>query len=181
MAEKTSLASQAGRLLSNLSEHGTAHLAEVESDLLQTTALLREAIDSLSASFIAVNDALQAQDDTVDRMLSGAVTPAEARELLAAGRSDIALRVNAAITALQFQDMTSQLIERATKRANGLRDAFAPDALPGPAACPRDDDDAGALLALVNDRLESQCRLLEGSLRKSVAQTRLESGDIELF
>lgn len=76
VAENTSLASQAGRLLSNLTEHGAAHLAEVESDLLQTSLLLREAIESLSASFIAVSDALQEQGDTVDRMLSGSAMPA---------------------------------------------------------------------------------------------------------
>ena len=55
MTIKNSLALELKELLSGLSEHGSQHLTEIETDLVQTNVLLSEAIEKLSASFMAVS------------------------------------------------------------------------------------------------------------------------------
>src|SRR5262245_17714016 len=113
MTRHTLPGSQVKRLLSNLSEHSARHLTETESDLVQINILLGEAIEKLGASFMAIHAAVYAQQETVDLLLSGARPTTVIAGQLKAEREAIGLHVNAAVTGLQFQDMTSQLIGRA--------------------------------------------------------------------
>jgi hypothetical protein len=55
MTIKNSLALEIKKLLTGLSEHGSQHLSEIETDLVQTNILLSEAIEKLSASFMAIH------------------------------------------------------------------------------------------------------------------------------
>ena len=71
MTTKKLLGSQVKHLLSNLSDHGTQHLTEIETDLVQTSFLLGEAIQKLGASFMAIHEAVTAQQETIDLLLSG--------------------------------------------------------------------------------------------------------------
>src|SRR5690606_8582371 len=63
-----SLALQIKDLLSTLSEHGRQHLNELETDLMQTNVLLTEAIEKLGASFMAIHEAVIAQQQLVDTL-----------------------------------------------------------------------------------------------------------------
>ena len=56
MTIHNSLALQIRDLLSGLSMHGGQHLSEIETDLIQTNILLSEAIEKLSASFMAIHE-----------------------------------------------------------------------------------------------------------------------------
>jgi hypothetical protein len=56
MTRKKILGSHVKRLLSGVSDHGKRHLTEVETDLLQTSLLLEEAIDKLTRNFMAIHD-----------------------------------------------------------------------------------------------------------------------------
>ena len=58
MTIKNSLALEIKKLLTGLSEHGSQHLSEIETDLVQTNILLSEAIEKLSASFMAIHAAV---------------------------------------------------------------------------------------------------------------------------
>src|SRR5437867_13417976 len=71
MPGKKLLGSQVKHLLSGVSDHGIQHLAEVETDLVQTSLLLNEAIEKHGASFIAIHAAVTAQKETIEQMLSG--------------------------------------------------------------------------------------------------------------
>ena len=114
MTIKNSLALELKELLSGLSEHGSQHLTEIETDLVQTNVLLSEAIEKLSASFMAIHEAVSAQQQLVDTLLAQAQAPAAAVGELRTKAVQIDQHVNAAVTGLQFQDMTNQLIGRAT-------------------------------------------------------------------
>jgi hypothetical protein len=182
MTRNTSLNAELRHLLSNLSGHGGQHLTEIETDLVQTNFLLSEAIEKLSASFMAIHEAVSAQQQAVDSILAGAAPITEASETLKQHHAEIARHVSAAVTGLQFQDMTSQLIGRTVRRVTGLRDVLN-GVGSGSVAMPSDGQAEHLIDALnnINVEMEKQSVKLESELWKAVCQTHMESGDIELF
>jgi molecular chaperone DnaK (HSP70) len=182
MAREKLLNSQVKGLLSNLSDHGTQHLTEIETDLVQTSFLLDEAIEKLGASFMAIHAAINAQQEAVEVLLSGKSPTPEITEQLKARHDEIGRHVNAAVTGLQFQDMTSQLIGRTVRRVAGLRDVLG-DIGASSAGMPLDSNVDTVIQTLngIGKALEEQSVKLESALWKAVCQTHMESGDIELF
>ena len=182
MTRKKILGSHVKRLLSGVSDHGRKHLTEVETDLMQTGILLEEAIEKLSFNFMAIHAAVAAQQDTIALLLDGGIPAEQQREKLLALQDEVGGYVNAAITSLQFQDMTSQLIERTLKRVTGLREFLGTLGEHGAEMLPEsDNEEIVALLGRVSMALAIQSLELRSVLRKAVSQQHLESGDIELF
>ncbi|QAU34319.1 chemotaxis protein [Janthinobacterium sp. 17J80-10] len=182
MTRKKLLAPQVKGLLEVVADHGNQNLTEVETDLLQTTFLLGEAIEKLSSSFMAIHETVRAQQDLVDALLSNGVPPSGSAEKLKDLQGEIGRHVNAAVTGLQFQDMTTQLIGRTVRRVTGLREVL--DVLEGGSAAILADASAeniAEVLHNLNAVVESQAKKLESLLWKPVHQTHMESGDIELF
>jgi len=181
MTREKLLGSQVKDLLSNLSGHGAQHLTEVETDLMQTSILLAEAIEKLGASFMAIHEAVTAQQQEIELLLSGAAPAPEIAEKLKAKQAEIGKHVNAAVTGLQFQDMTNQLIGRTVRRVTGLREVL--DGVgSGSSGIPEGSaEEIVETLNSINTVLEEQSVKLESALWKAVCQTRMESGDIELF
>jgi hypothetical protein len=163
------MGSQVKRLLSGVSDHGDQHLAEVETDLVQMNILLGEAIKKLGASFMAIHGALCIQQETVNLLLSGGTPAPECVARLEAIHGEIGQHVNAAVTGLQFQDMTSQLIGRMVETGSS---SVLPES---------GNEEIIVLLNNLNKVLAERSMALEGSLRKAVNQRHMESGDIELF
>ncbi|MES2932075.1 MAG: chemotaxis protein [Pseudomonadota bacterium] len=182
MARKKILGSQVKRLLSGVSDHGIKHLVEVEADLLQTTLLLGEAIQKLGSSFMSIHAAVCAQQDAVKQLLNGVAPSPESIANLNNLHEEIGQHVNAAVTGMQFQDMTSQLIDRTMKRVMGLREFLGTLGSGGAGMLPEsDNEEIVALLSSINMALAIQSLELKTVLRKAVNQNHLDSGDIELF
>jgi hypothetical protein len=182
MPGKKLLGSQVKHLLSGVSDHGIQHLAEVETDLVQTALLLNEAIEKLGASFIAIHAAVTAQQETIEQLLSGQAPAVDYAAKLTAVQGEIGHHANAAVTGLQFQDLTSQLIDRTVRRVTGLRE-FLGTLGSGGAGMLEDSDSEQVtqLLSRINEVLAAQNVQLNGVLRKVVKQHHMGSGDIELF
>lgn len=173
---------QVMRLLSGVSVHGDQHLAEVERDLVQMDVLLSEAIKKLCTSFMAIHHAIDLQQETLKGMLSAEKTAPEQAARLEALREEIGQHVGAAVTGLQFQDMTSQLIGRMVQHLAGLRDVFGALGTNGSAELPESgSDEMLAMLSHISDRVGARCTELAGTVRSTVNQRHMESGDIELF
>jgi hypothetical protein len=125
------------------------HLLTASHDLERLQTLLSDACNALMASFHGASEHLQgmhraAQDGGVEAM-------AEAQRHLFA-----------AVTALQFQDMASQLIAHTTRRLRNCCDRLAAEAM--------GDDEEGA--AVVED----------APMRPNpVTQDEMDAGSIELF
>ena len=170
------------RLLSELSQHGTRHLSEAETDLGQTGILLEEAIAKLSAAFMELHAAVQAQQQQVDSLLESASAEPQDKEKLRQLSEAIGVHVNEAMTGLQFQDLTGQLIARTSKRLSGLRDMLS-DVDGAVGSMHESESPTKRVLALnaVSESLVARSTALEEVLRKSVLQHHMESGDIELF
>lgn len=156
---------QVRHLLSGVCVH---HLAEVERDLVQMDALLNEAIKKLCGSFMAIHRAIDQQHELLCD--TAAEEPARA-ERVDALREEIGRHVGAAVTGLQFQDMTSQLIGRMVQHLAGLRDVFGTLGADGASGAPEPAGDATGIR-----RAESGT-----TVRSAVNQRHMESGDIELF
>ncbi|HBZ06365.1 MAG TPA: chemotaxis protein [Massilia sp.] len=182
MTRKKILGSHVKRLLSGVSAHGRRHLSEVETDLLQTELLLEEAIEKLTSSFMAIHGAVSARQEAIDRLLAGGTPTPEDSAALAAMSGEIGGHVNTAITSMQFQDMTSQLIDRTLKRVTGLREFLGTLGEHGSDIAPETgSEEIVDRLGKVSMALAIQSLELRSVLRKSVEQRHLESGDIELF
>lgn len=182
MTRKKILGSHVKRLLSGVSDHGKRHLSEVETDLMQTELLLEEAVDKLTRSFMAIHDAVGKRQDGINLLLAGDIPSAEESARLRGMSGEIGVHVNSAITSMQFQDMTSQLIDRTLKRVTGLRAFLGTLGAHGAdiqAEC--GSEEIVDLLGKVSMALAIQSLELRSVLRKSVNQQHLESGDIELF
>lgn len=182
MTRKKILGSHVKRLLSGVSDHGKRHLTEVETDLIQTQLLLEEAIDKLTNSFMAIHVAVGTRQETINTLLAGGTVSEEQRAELARMTNEVGDHVNAAITSMQFQDMTSQLIDRTIKRVTGLREFLGTLGAHGADVLPEHgSEEIVDLLGKVSMALAIQSLELRSVLRKAVNQQHLESGDIELF
>ena len=124
MSPSEQLSVQVMHLLSGVSVHGDQHLAEVERDLVQMDVLLDEAIKKLCASFMAIHHAVDQQQEALDGMLAEGMAAPDYAARFEALHGEINQHVGAAVTGLQFQDMTSQLIGRMVQHLTGLRDVF---------------------------------------------------------
>lgn len=182
MSRKKILGSHMKRLLSGVSDHGGKHLSEVEMDLVQTGRLLEEAVGRLTQSFMAIHQVVDAQQHSVNRLLAGSPLTADEAARLGDMAGEIGEHVSAAITSMQFQDMTSQLIDRTLKRVTGLR-AFLGTLGTHSAGVNAEtgSEEIVDLLGKVSMVLAIQSLELRSVLRKAVNQQHLESGDIELF
>lgn len=169
-------------LLSAVSDHGKQHLVEVEADLLQTTYLLSEAIEKLGASFMAVHEAVIEQQQVIDNLMKTHQFDSEETRQLEALKQKIGDEVNAAVTGLQFQDLTSQLLGRTIKRVNGLKDLLHELGHHSDAIDPEHEhEEIAKFLEEMSHSLHVGSRALSGGLRRSVDQQDMATGDIELF
>ena len=181
MTPREQMNQQVLHLLSGVSTHGDQHLAEVERDLVQMDVLLEEAIKKLGESFMAIHAAIRKQQEALDSMMAEDLSSPDAAVHLETIRTEINSHVGAALTGLQFQDMTSQLIRRMVQHLTGLRTVFSElDAnesiLPG-----YSNEALLEKLNQISDRVGARCSEQEGGMRKSVNQKHMESGEIELF
>lgn len=182
MSRKKLLSSHVKRLLSGVSDHGARHLTEIEADLVQVSLLLIEAIDKLGGNFMAIHNAVCAQQDTINLLLDGGKPSDDAVAKLVDMPSEIGAHVNAAVTCMQFQDMTSQLLDRTQKRVSGLREFLETLGSHGAEILAESsNDEIVSLISTINMNLAIQSLELKSVLRKAVNQQHLESGDIELF
>jgi len=128
------------------------HLMVASNDLERLQRLLDDASQALLSHFTGATAQLEAALEEVNHMTHASPnTLHEARQTLAG-----------AITALQFQDMASQLITHTTKRLRNCADRLASDAFDG------DEEGAAVIEAL--------------PLRPNpVTQDEMDAGSIDLF
>lgn len=182
MEMKTLPISELRILLAAVSDHGKQHLVEVEADLLQTTYLLSEAIEKLSASFTTVHEAVCEQQLILDALVTKYEVDSSDLEKLDAFKAKIGQEVNVAVTSLQFQDLTSQLIARTIKRVNGLKDLLHEvESHSNEMEPSQEHEEIVKFLEKMSSSLQAGSQALSGGLRRTVAQKDMESGDIDLF
>lgn len=172
---------QIKNLLNAVSEQGEAHLYAVSNDLLQTQFLLNAAITQLSESFLNVNQVISAQQALINDLPNNNVST-EVKDALHVLKTKITHEVNLAVTALQFQDMTNQLIENSIKRTDGLKALLA--GLGSHGSTMQEEHEYAEMMHRLKDIQQSfhqHSQALTGDLRKVVVQNNILSGEVELF
>lgn len=172
-------------LLAEIGSVGEHHLKHVEADLIQTDVLLDEAIAVLTQSFSKLFQVIQEQQEEIDLLLRGkkAATP-ENLQHLSTLKDVVNAQINVMVTGMQFQDMTSQLLERIVRRVNGLREVLnmvSESSQHLPVEGDITADQISVLLSQMLDNMSQKTTELENILWRSVRQTRMESGDVDLF
>jgi hypothetical protein len=173
-------------VLSDISGQGEHHLREMEEDLVQTHLLLTEAIAKLACSFDGISQSVA----MLPRILDGLACSGIESEGSCDGKDVSALRdlnrdlgrhISAAVTGLQFEDMTSQLIGRMQKRVEGIRIMLAllesGENLEENAKFVEQD----IVLLQLGRQIRAESQRIDAQLRKAVGQRHMESGEIELF
>jgi hypothetical protein len=130
------------------------HLMVANNDLERLQRLLANACDSLWMHYHGANTALQ-------WLVQSAPTAGAAASNLDEARAALQ-HLGRAITALQFQDLASQLVDHTQRRLRNCADRLACDAMP-------DDEDGRALVTAAPDR------------PNPVTQDEMDAGSIELF
>jgi methyl-accepting chemotaxis protein len=113
--------------------------------------------------------------DTMKRISEINLGMTESARTINVHADEVANGVNAAVTALQFQDMTSQLIEHTQERID--RGISVVDEL---ARTIRQEQEIMSGIRLAREHLHAQAQLVE-SRPHPVKQENMNSGDIELF
>ena len=101
---------------------GGSHLEEVERDLAQMNALLEAAIEKLLVSFMAIHRGVASQEAMLRESAVDHPEFSACSTRMESLRLDIARNVSEAVSGLQFQDMTSQLIQRMATHLSTLRE-----------------------------------------------------------
>ena len=169
------------QLLTSVAAYSDQHLSEIECDLMQLDALQDEAINKLCASFIAMQHTVNLQQQTLSEMLLVGSSLAEYAAHIETMQRDISLHARDAVAGLQFQDMTSQLIGRMVFHLSGVRDVLG--ALDTGAASLSEEphDRLPRMLNDLNDLVGAHRSDMTGTLRNTVNQRHMGSGEIELF
>lgn len=108
--------------LDGASAPGGSHLEEVERDLAQMNALLEAAIEKLLVSFMAIHRGVASQETMLRESALHHPEFSACSARMENLRVDIARHVSEAVSGLQFQDMTSQLIRRMAIHLSTLRE-----------------------------------------------------------
>ncbi len=141
-----------------------------------TLAKAHEAIHTVAS--MDMSHALHSKQrvqETMQRIEQLNATMADAAQKINLHADEVGSQVNRAITALQFQDLTSQLLDQGRGRIAAVQAMLA--ALGGQPA-----HGAQALDELIGAIERARSELAAADLRKNaVAQTHMGSGDIELF
>lgn len=169
------------QLLAGMATHGDRHLAEVERDLVQMDALLDEAIKKMCASFMAIHHAVEAQQQDLNAFQAHTLSLPDYAARVALQRDEVARHVGDAVTGLQFQDMTSQLIGRMIQHLAGLREVFGALDTRGTVLPESGDRALLAMLDHIGERVGMHSAALSVTSRSTVNQRHMNSGDIELF
>jgi methyl-accepting chemotaxis protein len=163
----------------NLSQRTNQFSHEIRAHMDQVDGSLGRAHESIYAvASMDMNFALQSKQRVQDTMLRLETinhAMADAARGIDAHAAEVASEVNAAVTALQFQDLSSQLIGHAQVRLEALSDG-----VHGVARSFASAMDMNAAMATARERVAALSNL-DNTRFNPVKQESMNSGDIELF
>jgi len=163
----------------NLSQRTDQFSHEIRTHMDQVDGSLGRANESIYAiASMDMNFALQAKqrvEGTMTRLETINHAMADAARGIDAHATQVTSEVNAAVTALQFQDLSSQLIGHAQVRLEALNDG-----VQGVAQSFSGASDMDAAIARARGQVEALSNL-DNTRLNPVKQESMSSGDIELF
>ena len=182
MTSKTEWSADLQELLRDVAGNGSIHLSEMESDLLQINLLLTEAINKLGSNVIQIGQNVQVQQQFVRQLTETASYSPFALEKLDKLNQVMDSNVASVITAMQFQDMTSQLLDKVFSRVAALQGMIEEiEKLVVKVSDAKNEEDVQMMIRAMSEEMNSKRVELEGQYAERVSQKHMESGSIELF
>ena len=162
-----------------LSQRTDQFSQQIRSRMDAVHAALGEANESIHAvATMDMSHALQSKhrvQETMQRIERLNAAMSDAAQRINQHADAVGSQVNRAVTALQFQDMTSQLLEHGRTRITAVQEAMT-------ALAQAPDRSADVLEGLIGAAAQAKSRVTAADFHKSaVAQTHMGSGEVELF
>ena len=169
-------------LLQDVAGNSSVHLSEMESDLLHINLLLIEAVRKLSGDVLQIGRDVQDQQQFVRQLTETASCSPFALEKLDSLNQAMNDSIASVITAMQFQDMTSQLLDRVFSRVAALQGMVEEmEKLATGISRAKSEGDVQAMVRAMSEEMNSKRHELEGQHAERVSQKHMESGSIEFF
>ncbi|MDR0933945.1 MAG: hypothetical protein LBM56_02480 [Burkholderiaceae bacterium] len=169
-------------LLQNMASDNFVYLSEIESDLLQIDLLFRDAVSKLGNNVVGIGKDVRRQQQIVRQLMETGSCSPYALERLGKLGEEMDDNVAAVVTAMQFQDMSSQLIEKVLVRVAALQEVVREmNKLATDVSGAESEGDVQMIIRAVGKEMTSRRRKLEGSHTRQVSQQHMEAGSIELF
>lgn len=182
MTNKTVLGASLQELLQNIAGNCSIYLSEIESDLLQINLLLMEAINKLGDNVVQIGQDVHHQQKLVRQLTEAGTCSPFALERLDEMNQSMDANVASVVTAMQFQDMTSQLLDKVLSRVAALQGVNEEmDKLAIEVSGAESDGDVQMMIRAMGEEMTKKRRELEGQHAERVSQKHMESGSIELF
>ena len=157
-------------------------LSEMESDLLQVNLLLMEAINKLGDNVLEIGRNLDSQKQVINQMVKmGNGSPFIIEQLDELGQS-VDEGVASVITAMQFQDITSQLLDKVLGRVRCLREVLDEvEKLAGGITKAGSDSDVLAMIHEASLAMHIKHEQMKAIEVQNVMQSHMDPGSIDLF
>jgi small-conductance mechanosensitive channel len=182
MTDRTVWGANLQELLQNVAGNGSIYLSEIESDLLQINLLLMEAINKLGDNVVQIGQDVHRQQKLVKQLTEAGSCLPFALERLDELNQTMDTSVNSVVTAMQFQDMTGQLLDKVLSRVRALQGMIEEmDKLAVEVSGAESEGDIQMMIRAMGEEMNNKRRELEGLHAQQVSQKHMESGSIELF
>lgn len=169
----------------NLSIRSNRFSEQIDIQLQQISTSLAGVEESISALAVQSTRLVTEEEKNITRVLNEArdysVVVENSAQQISELAGKVSRQVGAAVTSMQFQDMSTQIISTVSKRleaAEALLDGLV--ALPVPENLTQKHDPQATIAALM-DLLQSAIQLVQQSHHNPVSQKSMDEGDIELF
>lgn len=182
MTNKTVLGASLQELLQNIAGNSSIYLSEIESDLLQINLLLMEAINKLGDNVVQIGQDVHHQQKLVRQLTETGSCSPFALEKLDELNQTMDNNVASVVTAMQFQDMTSQLLDKVLSRVAALQEVNEEmEKLAAEVSGAESEGDVQMMIRAMGEDMTSKRHELEGQHAERVSQKHMDSGSIELF
>ncbi|NLC23638.1 hypothetical protein NB640_09695 [Oxalobacter vibrioformis] len=182
MTNKTVWGASLQELLQNVAGNGSIYLSEIESDLLQINLLLMEAINKLGDNVVQIGQDVHHQQKLVRQLTETGSCSPFALEKLNELNQTMDVKVASVVTAMQFQDMTSQLLDKVLSRIMALQEMIGEmDKLAVEVSGAESESDVQMMIRAMVEEMTNKRHDLEGQHAERVSQKHMDSGSIELF
>lgn len=182
MRNKTVLGASLQELLQNIAGNSSIYLSEIESDLLQINRLLMEAISKLGDNVVQIGQDVHHQQKLVRQLTEAGSCSPFVLEKLNELNQTMDANVAEVVTTMQFQDMTSQLLDKVLSRVAALQGVNEEmDKLAAEVSDAESEGDVQMMIRVMGEEMTNERRKLEGQHAERVSQKHMESGSVELF
>ena len=182
MPGKLNFGTELHELLQTVVGNSNDCLSEMESDLLQVTLLLMEAINKLGDNVVEIGHNVNSQKQFINqlaKMVNGSPFVLEKLDEL---NRTVDENVAAVITAMQFQDITNQLLDKVLSRVKCLRDVLDEvEKLASGISNADNEDDVLSMIHKSSVTMNSKHEELKSLQVQSVMQLHMDPGSIDLF